>query len=248
MQSLNHLNINPDEDISPFIRGKIHIIQKKDGYRFNVDSILLVSFVNISSSKKVIDLGTGSGVIPILLNLKFKNLKLYAIEVQESMYSLAERNFKLNNVEVDLKLVDVRDIKTVFQNQFFDCVITNPPYFISKDYSSNQYVEKSEHLATFEDFVKSASYLLKNKGKFYYIFPVSRFVESITICKSYKLQPKRFRFIYPSVNENATHVLVECLKGGKERGEVVEKPLIMYENPKEKKYTQEVWNLLENFI
>lgn len=242
MQKLpDNVQIEEDEDISPFIRGKISIIQKKKGYRFNVDSLLLVSFVNLSPSKVVIDIGTGSGIIPLLLNLKIPKLKLYGLEVQESMFSLAKRNFILNSLNADLRLNDVKDVRNIFQSGFFDCVITNPPYFHQGS------VERAQVLATFQDFVKAASYLLKNKGKFYYIFPVSRFVESLETVKKHRLQPKRIRFIHPSIQEKATHFMVECLKSGKEGGEIVEKPLIMYENPKEKRYTQEVWNLLENF-
>lgn len=240
---LSNITVKEDEDISPFIRGKVHIIQKKSGYRFNVDSILLVSFVNILPSKKVIDLGTGSGIIPILLNLKVKNLSLYAVEVQPEMVDIARRNFLINNTQVHIKQCSVRDIRKFFDSGSFDVVITNPPYF--KD--SNLSIERGEVLATFEDFVKSASFLLKNKGRFFYIYPVSRFIESLTVCKNYKLQPKRVRFIHPSVKENATHVMVECLKAGKEGGEIVEKPLIMYEDPKNKEYTEEVWCMLENF-
>lgn len=245
MQNLpSNISIKEDEDLSPFIRGKVHIIQKKSGYRFNVDSILLASFVNINPSKKVIDLGTGSGIIPILLNLKTQNLKLYAIEIQPDMVDVAERNFLINGVDVQLRQCDVRQIKQCFAGGWFDAVVTNPPYYKQSDGS----IERSEVLSVFEDFVKAASYLLKNKGRFFYIYPVSRFVESISLCKKYKLQPKRFRFVHPSATENATHVLVECLKSGKEGGEIVEKPLIMYKNPKNKEYTDEVWCLLENFL
>lgn len=243
MLNLHSITINTDEDISPFIRGKIHIIQKKKGYRFNVDSLLLVNFVNISPFKRVIDLGTGSGIIPILLNLKLKDIELYAVEVQQQMYDIAKRNFVLNKVDVNLFLSDVKDVKMLFSSGFFDVVITNPPYFKEANLS----IERSEILATFEDFVKAASFLLKNKGKFFYIYPVGRFIESLSICKKYKLQPKRFRFIHPSLDEKATHLLVECLKSGKEGGEIVERPLIMYKDPKKKLYTEEVWCILENF-
>lgn len=244
MQNLpSNVALKEDEDLSPFIRGKVHIIQKKSGYRFNVDSVLLAGFVNVSPSKRVIDLGTGSGIIPILLNLKTKNLKLYAVEVQPEMVDIAERNFLINGVDVQLLRCDVKQIKQYFASGLFDAVVTNPPYF--KD--SGNSIERAEILAGFEDFVKASSFLLKNKGKFFYIYPVVRFVESLTVCKKHKLQPKRIRFIHPSATENASHVMVECLKAGKEGGEIVEKPLIMYKNPKNKEYTEEVWCMLENF-
>ncbi|HEV09347.1 MAG TPA: methyltransferase, partial [Sulfurihydrogenibium azorense] len=91
LQKFN-LELNDDEDLSPFIRGKVYIIQKKEGYRFNIDSLLLSDFVNIKSSGKLIDLGTGSGIILILLSLKYKNLKFYGLEVQKELYELAKKN------------------------------------------------------------------------------------------------------------------------------------------------------------
>lgn len=244
MQSLpNNIALKEDEDLSPFIRGKVKIIQKKTGYRFNVDSLLIATFANISPSKKVIDIGTGSGIIPILLNLKVKNLKLYAVEIQPEMVDIARRNFLINNTDVEIKTCDVKQIRRFFESGSFDTVITNPPYFKHPAGS----IERSEVVATFDDFVSAASFLLKNKGRFFYIYPVIRFVESLLTCKKHKLQPKRIRFIHPSATEKATHVMVECMKNGKEGGEVIEKPLVMYKNPKNKEYTDEVWCLLENF-
>jgi tRNA1(Val) A37 N6-methylase TrmN6 len=239
--------IKEDEDISPFIRGKIKIIQKREGYRFNIDSLLLVDFLNIKSSGKIIDIGTGSGIIPILISLKYKNLKLYALEVQEDLFDIAKRNFQINNVNVQIALGNVKDVKKIYTHQYFDYVVINPPYFKEGNYKNIQEkIARSEALAKLEDFIYGSWYLLKNKGKLYLINITERFSETISLLKKYNLQPKRYRFIHPSINEKATHFLVEASKNAKEGGEVVEAPLIIYENPKEKKYTDYVWNLLEN--
>lgn len=243
-----NIQLNDDEDLSPFIRGKVYIIQKKEGYRFNIDSLLLSDFVNIKSSGKVIDLGTGSGIILILLSLKYKNLKFYGLEVQEELHYLAKKNFALNNVEVELKLGNVKDIKNLYPHQFFDYVVVNPPYFKSGEYKNIQEkIARSEVLGSLEDFIKASWYLLKNKGKLFMIVPSERLSETINLLKNNKLQPKRYKFIHPSINEKATHFMVEAIKQAKEGGEVVESPLVVYENPKEKKYTPYVWNMLENF-
>jgi Predicted O-methyltransferase len=239
--------IKEDEDISPFIRGKIRIIQKREGYRFNIDSLLLVDFLNIKSSGKIIDIGTGSGIIPILISLKYKNLKLYALEVQEDLFDIAKRNFQINNVHVQIALGNVKDIKKIYNHQYFDYVVINPPYFKEGNYKNIQEkIARSEALAKLEDFIYGSWYLLKNKGKLYLINITERFSETVSLLKKYNIQPKRYRFIHPSINEKATHFLVEASKNAKEGGEVVEAPLIIYENPKEKKYTDYVWNLLEN--
>ena len=238
--------IKEDEDISPFIRGKIKIIQKREGYRFNIDSLLLVDFLNIKSSGKIIDIGTGSGIIPILISLKYKNLKLYALEVQEDLFDIAKRNFKLNNVDVNIVFGNIKDVKKIFVHQHFDYVVINPPYFKEGNYKNIQEkIARSEALATLDDFIYGSWYLLKNKGKLYLINITERFSETVSTLKKYNLQPKRYRFIHPSINEKATHFLVEASKNTKEGGEVVEPPLIVYSNPKEKKYTDYVWNLLE---
>ncbi|WP_297889488.1 methyltransferase [Sulfurihydrogenibium sp.] len=240
--------MNDDEDLSPFIRGKVYVVQKKEGYRFNIDSLFLADFVNIKSSGKLIDLGTGSGIILILLSLKYKNLQFYGLEVQPELYHLAEKNFVINDVKVDLKLVDVKDVKSIYPHQFFDYVVVNPPYFKSGEYKNIQEkIARSEVLATLEDFIKASWYLLKNKGKIFMIVPVERLSETIQLLKNYKLQPKRYRFIHPSVDEKATHFMFEAIKQAKEGGEVVESPLVVYENPKEKKYANYVWNMLENY-
>ncbi|ACD65857.1 methyltransferase small [Sulfurihydrogenibium sp. YO3AOP1] len=239
--------IKEDEDISPFIRGKIKIIQKREGYRFNIDSLLLVDFLNIKSSGKIIDIGTGSGIIPILISLKYKNLKLYALEVQEDLFDIAKRNFQINNVHVQIALGNVKDVKKIYNHQYFDYVVINPPYFKEGNYKNIQEkIARSEALAKLEDFIYGSWYLLKNKGKLHLINITERFSETVSLLKKYNIQPKRYRFVHPSINEKATHFLVEASKNSKEGGEIVEAPLIIYENPKEKKYTDYVWNLLEN--
>jgi len=235
---------------SPFIRGKIQVIQKKSGYRFNLDSVLLASFAKLKNNSKVIDLGTGSGILILLLNLKYRNLKFYAVEVQESLYEIAKKNFEINGVKVNLYLENVKNIKKIFENQSFDFVITNPPFF-KKEMSKSKNIEiqigKSEVKGSLEDFISASGYLLKNSGKLFLINNTSRLSETVFLMKKYKIQPKRFRFVHPTINENATNFLVEGIKGGKESGEIVEKPLIVYENPKEKIYTKEVNYMLNVF-
>ncbi|WP_457642547.1 tRNA1(Val) (adenine(37)-N6)-methyltransferase [Persephonella sp.] len=246
------MEIKPDETLSPFIRGKISIIQKKEGYRFNIDSVLLSSFPEITKRKgKIIDLGTGSGIILILLSLKYPDLQLYGIEIQQDLYDIAKRNAKLNNININLIKGDVKDIKNFFKPQSFDYVITNPPYFKSsftkKDKEEIQ-IARYEITGKIEDFIKAGSFLLKDKGRFYMIYPSDRLSEIIQTLKKYKIQPKRYRFIHPSLQEKSTHFLIEAVKSGKEGGETVEKPLIIYDNPNIQKYSEEVKFLLEKFI
>ncbi|MBK3331564.1 methyltransferase [Persephonella atlantica] len=244
------MGIREEETLTPFLRGKIKIIQSKEGYRFNIDSLLLASFVKITDRpSKLIDLGTGSGIILILLGLKYKKVQLYGVELQESLFSQAWRNINLNNIKAQLFKGDIREIKRIFRPENFDYVVFNPPY-----HQPPSQVEKTEkNVARFEiegkikDFVKASSFLLKNGGKLFAIVPSSRFSEFITYLIEQNIQPKRYRAIHPTITENATHILVEGIKGGKTGGETVEKPLIVYEDSYKKIYTPEVEFILEKF-
>ncbi len=239
-----------DLTVSPFIRGKIQVIQKKEGYRFGIDSPLLASFVKLSRRGRLIDLGTGSGILILLLNLKYKNIEYHALELQPDLFQIAQKNFQLNNIKVNLKLGNVKDIKKLYPSQYFDYVVSNPPFYKSSmEKSKNEEIKiaKAEIKASLEDFIYASSYLLKNKGKLFIINNINRFSETVILLKKYKIQPKRIRIVYPTLDENATNFLIEGLKGGKEGGEVMEKPLIIYKNPKEKQYTEEVQFVLENF-
>ena len=236
--------------LTSFIRGKIFVCQPKSGYRFNLDSVLLANFFQTNKKKaKIIDLGTGSGIIPVLIALKYPNLQFYAVEIQEEFYRLAKKTFEYNNLSVNLLKEDIRNLKNYFPSSYFDYVITNPPYL--KEYNcenENLLIAKSEAKGTIEDFIKISSYLLKNKGKFFGIFPSYRFVEVISYLTESKLILKRARFIHPTKNQKATHFLVEAQKGVKLGKEVIEKPLIVYENSKNKIYTEEVNFILEKFV
>ena len=233
---------------SPFIRGKIHLFQPEKGYRFNIDSVLLANFINIKNKGKLIDLGTGSGILILLLNLKYKNIDYSALEIQDELYDIAKKNFELNSVKVNLIKEDVKNIKKIYQPNSFDYVITNPPYF--KEYKGENLsikIARSEYIASIDDFIKAVKYLLKDKGRFFLVFPSSRLSEITYKLKKENLQPKRWRFIHPSLKEKASHFLVEAVKNAKEGGEIVEKPLIVYNNPQKRIYTDEVNYILEKF-
>ncbi|SNZ03019.1 tRNA1(Val) A37 N6-methylase TrmN6 [Persephonella hydrogeniphila] len=246
------MEIKPKENetLTPFIRGKLQVIQSKEGYRFNVDSVFLASFVNIPDRKSnLIDLGTGSGIILLLLSLKYKNINLFGVELQETLFSQAWRNIQLNKVKAQLFKGDIREIRRIFKPETFDHVVFNPPY-----HTPEKEVEPTEkNIARYEiegklrDFIKAAGYLLKQKGKLFLIFPSTKLSSVISLLIEREIQPKRYRFVHPTREEKATHILVEGVKGGKAGGEIIEKPLIVYEDPYKKIYTPEVEFLLEKF-
>jgi len=239
-----------DIELIPFIRGKIQLYQRKKGYRFSIDSVLLADFVRIKRRGKLIDLGTGSGIIILLLALRYKNLEFHAVELQESLFEIAKENFMLNNVKVKLILGDVKSIKEFYEPNSFDYVVTNPPFHrVSiKEYTNEEIeIAKSERKASLEDFVKAAAYLLKSKGRLFIIVPSNRLSEAVLILDKYGLYIKRLRFIYPSIEDSATHFLVESLKDSKLGGEIVEKPLILYKEKRNKSYTEELERILNVF-
>ncbi|NPA12787.1 MAG: methyltransferase [Aquificae bacterium] len=239
-----------NETLTPFIRGKVKLIQSKEGYRFNIDSVLLASFVDLPDREfSVLDLGTGNGIIPILLSLKYKKIKLYAVEVQEGLFSQAWRNFQLNKTPVQLFKGDIREIKRIFKRETFDGVVFNPPYHpppegITEDEKS---IARYEILASLKDFIRVSEYLLKPKGKLYFVYPVDRLSYALSLLLEKGFSPKVYRFVHPTVEEKATHFLLKAVKGGNTGGEVVQRPFIIYTDPKTKQYTPEVENLLENF-
>ncbi|WP_457623818.1 tRNA1(Val) (adenine(37)-N6)-methyltransferase [Persephonella sp.] len=245
------MEIYPDETLTPFLRGKINIIQKRDKFKFGLDSVLLASFPKIKKRGKLIELGTGTGIILILLNLKYPQLNYYGIEIQKDFYDLSVRNFKLNNIKVNMINGNIKEIKKFFKPQYFDYVISNPPYFSINETKNSDLkgeVSRYEVSGKLEDFISGSSYLLKDKGRLFMIYPTNKLSHLITLFKKFKIQPKRLRFIHPSISEKSTHFLIEGMKSGKEGGEIVEKPLIIYDDPNKKIYTPEVEYILENFI
>ncbi len=237
-------------ELTQFIKGRIKLYQSKEGYRFNLDPVLLSHFIKINKkSGNLIDLGTGSGIIIILLSLKYPKLNFFAVELQESLYSLAKENFKINGLDVNLINEDIKNLRKIFPLNSFDYAVSNPPYFklnSSTPKNIEEKLAKFEVKLTLDDLFKTVKYLLKDRGKFFIIYPVNRLSECLKVSSKNNLELKRLRFVHPDINSNSTHFLAEFIKSGKE-GSVVEKPLIVYEDRKKKIYTQELKYILEKF-
>ncbi|MEO2083372.1 MAG: methyltransferase, partial [Desulfurobacteriaceae bacterium] len=166
---------------------------------------------------------------------------------------LAEKNAEINGVSDRFKAVhlNVKDVKSAFYPGEFDIAVSNPPFIevgrgtVSR--GSHRAVARQELLATLEDFIKAASYLLKNRGRFYLLLPTVRFVDGICLCRRYALEPKRLRFIYPQADREANLFLLECLKGGG-KGIIIEPPLVVYRDSRQRVYTDEVERKYETFL
>jgi tRNA1Val (adenine37-N6)-methyltransferase len=214
------MNLLPsaDETLEPFFNGKLQIIQKKKGYRFSVDAILLSQFVRIRKNERVIDLGTGCGILPLLLSQNAKAHSFVGVEIQKGLVECAEKNVILNHLEDRISILkqDFRELKRIFPPGSFDVALSNPPYRQVQTGRINPSMEKAiarhEIKGTLEDLISVASYLLPPKGRYYLIFPALRTVDLFVALRNGKLEPKRIQFVHPGIGEEAKFILTESLK------------------------------------
>ena len=208
----------PDETLDPFFDGSLQILQKKKGYRFSIDAILLSQFISLRKGEKAIDLGTGCGIIPLLLAKATKAHAFVGIEIQRDLAEVAGRNVALNRLEERITILhrDFKTLKGVFSPGAFDVVFSNPPYRKHLTGRVNPSPEKAiarhEIKGTLDDLIKMAAYLLPAKGRCYLIYSASRAVDLLFTLRRHKLEPKRLRFVHPKKEEDAKFILVESVK------------------------------------
>ena len=245
-QSLTTIELKDGERLDDLNRNGYVIIQNEKNFCFGMDAVLLSGFVEAKEDARVLDIGTGTGIIPILLEAKKKGNSFVGLEVQKISADMARRSVALNKLEkkIDIICDDVNNAGLIFEPEAFDIVTTNPPYMIGKHGLTGENMEKAiarhEILCTFEDIVRESSRVLKQKGRMYIVHRPFRLVELFDILTKYKLEPKRMRLVYPFVDKEPNMVLIEALKGGNSRLKV-EKPLIVYESPG--KYTSEIYDV-----
>jgi tRNA1Val (adenine37-N6)-methyltransferase len=207
-----------DETIDLFLDGKIQVIQQKRGYRFSVDAVLLSQFVKLHRNEKVVDLGTGCGILPLVLSQSTKAFSFVGVEIQKGLADLATRNVHLNRLESRISILhqDYRSLKRTFPPAAFDVVVSNPPYRKHLTGRTNPSAEKAiarhEIKGTLDDLISIAAYLLPPKGRIYLIYPATRAVDLLVTLRERKIEPKRTRWVYPREDEEAKFILVEALK------------------------------------
>lgn len=231
-------------DSISFHNKAVEVIQKKAGYRFAIDAILLSDFVKIKADdKNIIDIGTGSGIIALLLAKCFLHIKITGIELQKGLFELAKESVRLNRLEaqVHIENIAIKDIKKRFRAETFNVIVTNPPYRRFKSGRINPTEEKAiarhEIKTNLEEIIKISSYLLKAKGSLFLIHLPERLTELIYQMKRCNIKPKRMRFVYSREGEDAAFVLMEGAKGSRE-GLKIERPLYIYDKSRE--YTDEM--------
>ena len=238
--------VKENERIDDLQRNGYCIIQDPDRFCFGMDAVLLSGFAAVKEGARVLDIGTGTGIIPILLAAKTKAAHLTGLEVQADSADMAGRSVALNGLEekIDIITGDVKEADKLFDAASFDVISCNPPYMIGQHGLKNpedaKAIARHEILCTLEDVIKQTARLLVPGGKFFLVHRPFRLAEIIVTLKEYKLEPKRMRLVYPFADKEPNMVLLEAVRDGKPRM-TVEKPLIVYSSPGV--YTPEIYEV-----
>lgn len=238
------IELKENERIDDLEYKDLKLIQNKKGFCFGIDSILLSDYAkNIKKDSYVIDIGTGTGIISILLCNKTNLKKIYGVEIQKDVAEMAKRNIKLNKLEEKFEVINtnIKDIFNYLEQNKYDAIVTNPPYkkvntgMISID--EKNLISRHEIECTLEDIIEKSSKLLKSLGEFYMVHRAERLVDIMCLLRKYKLEPKNIRFVHSKSNEKPTLILVRAVKNAKEFLKI-DKPLIIYREDGE--YTDEI--------
>ena len=233
---MQEIRLKPGERIDDLQRNGYRIIQNAEKFCFGMDAVLLTGFARPGEKDVLLDIGTGTGIIPLLMSAKYRCAHLTGLEIQEESADMARRSVAMNGLDdtIDIVTGDVREADKIFMSASFDCITCNPPYMIGRHGLTNpdapKAIARHEILCTFEDVVRAAARLLKPGGHFYLVHRPFRLAEIMTTLSQYKLEPKRMRLVYPYVDKEPNMVLVEAVRGGRPRMSV-EKPLIIFEAP-----------------
>lgn len=240
------VELKENERIDDLQRNGYQIIQNPKKFCFGMDAVLLSGFARVKKGSKVLDLGTGTGIIPILLEAKTQAEHLTALEIQEESADMARRSVRLNGLEdkIDIVTGDIKEADRLFPAAGFDVITCNPPYMIGQHGLTNpdepKAIARHELLCTLEDVVRAAAKLLKPGGSLFMVHRPFRLAEIITVMSQYKLEPKRMQLVYPYVDKEPNMVLIEGCRGGRPRM-TIEKPLIVYKAPNV--YMDEIYDL-----
>ena len=228
--------LKENERIDDLQRNGYCIIQDPDRFCFGMDAVLLSGFATAKDGARVLDLGTGTGIIPILLAAKTKAAHLTGLEVQADSADMAGRSVALNGLEEKINIVtgDIKGADKLFHAASFDVITCNPPYMIGAHWLKNpedaKAIARHEILCTLEDVISQAAKLLVPGGRFFLVHRPFRLAEIIVTLTKYRLEPKRMRLVYPFADKDPNMVLLEAVRGGRPRM-TVEKPLIVYSEP-----------------
>lgn len=233
---MNEELLLPGERLDDLQRNGYKIIQNPKKFCFGMDAVLLSGFASVKPQETVIDLGTGTGIIPILLEAKSQGQHFVGLEIQEESADMAARSVAYNGLQekISIEVGDIKDAANIFGASSFDVVTSNPPYMTRNHGLINdgdaKTIARHEVLCDLEDVIASTAKLLKPGGRCYFVHRPFRLVEILSLMSQYKIEPKRMQLVYPYVDKEPNMVLIQGLRGGKSRL-TVEKPLIVYREP-----------------
>lgn len=226
--------IRPGERLDDLQIGGLELIQDPEKFCFGVDAVFLSDFVRVRPGESVLDLGTGNGIIPVLLSAKTEARHITGLEIQADTAEMARRSVAHNHLEdrIDIVTGDIKEAAELFRPAFFDVITTNPPYMLADHGIRNpddaKAVARHEILCTLDDIFRESMRLMQDKSRFYMIHRPFRLTEIMIKMHEYKIEPKRIRFIHPYIDKEPTMVLIEGVRGAKPRV-TVEPPLIIFD-------------------
>lgn len=233
----------PDETLEPFGQGRLWLFQKKQGYRFSLDAVLLAGLTSWRPPEKIMDLGAGCGIVSLILARRFPGASVVGVECQPDLADLARRNVLLNGLskQVHIRALAMQDLPRHYPPAAFDLLVSNPPYRpvgagrLNPD--SQKAIARHELQGSLEVVAHSAAYLLPPRGRLAVLYPAWRLVHLCTVLRSHRLEPKTLRLIHSRPGEEACLVWLEARRNGREELKVLP-PLVIYQTPGE--YTGEM--------
>lgn len=229
------ISLKPRERLDDLNRNGYMIIQHSEKFCFGMDAVLLSGFAEVREGENVLDLGTGTGIIPILLEAKTNGSHFSGLEIQSESADMARRSVEYNKLQekIDIITGDIKNASQIFKKSSFDIVTTNPPYMNDNHGLKNPDLPKAiarhEVLCTLEDVIREASLVIKPGGRLYMVHRPHRLAEIICTLRKFKMEPKRIRMVHPYKDKDANMVLIESARGGKPMVKV-EPPLIVYKD------------------
>ena len=239
-------NLKPGERLDDLQLKGYELIQHPGRFCFGMDAVLLSAFARVKAGECVLDLGTGTGILPILFAAKTEGKHFTGLEIQEESADMARRSVIHNHLEDRISIVtgDIKEASGIFGIEALDVITTNPPYMIGGHGLANpdsaKAIARHEVLCTLDDILRESSKMLKYGGRFYMVHRPFRLVEILTKMTAVNIEPKRMRLVYPYIDKEPNMVLIEGIKNAKSRIEV-EPPLIVYE--KDGDYTRRIYDL-----
>ena len=226
--------LRPGERLDDLQIGGLELIQDPKKFCFGVDAVFLSDFVRIRPGENVLDLGTGNGIIPVLLSAKTEARHITGLEIQADTAEMARRSVAHNHLEdrIDIVTGDIKEAAELFKPAFFDVITTNPPYMLvdhgMRNLDDAKAIARHEVLCSLDDILRESMRLMQDKSRFYMIHRPFRLTEIMIKMHQYKIEPKRIRFVHPYIDKEPAMVLIEGVRGARPRV-TVEPPLIIYD-------------------